>query len=146
MLLSITDRWRSKFENSNRSQNILISENGSIKIPNFYFAVRRILTLLFAIIKVQFNTLSFVRNLSKDFGPLQGILMCIFSYCQYKWSYSAMVARLTPDQNIMCSNPCGRIMFFFFVYFLLQFTKNDFIQSSVLSKIIKNNFSKCYYR
>ena len=112
MLLSITDRWRSKFENSNRSQNILISENGSIKIPNFYFAVRRILTLLFAIIKVQFNTLSFVRNLSKDFGPLQGILMCIFLSCQSKWPCGAMVARLTPDQKIDCSNPCGRIMFF----------------------------------
>ena len=49
---------------------------------------------------------------SKDFGPLQEILMCIFLSCQSKWPCGAMVARLTPDQKIDCSNPCGRIMFF----------------------------------
>ena len=130
-----------------KTRNNLFWENGSINFLNFYFAVRRILTLLFAIIKVQFNTLSFVRNLSKDFGPLQWILMCIFSCSQYKWPCGAMVARLTPDQKINWSNPCGCIIFLtFFCIFLLQFTKNDVIQSSVFSKIIKNNFSKCYYR
>ena len=40
---------------------ILFRENGSINFLKFFFAVRRIITLLFAIIKFQFNTLRFAK-------------------------------------------------------------------------------------
>ena len=47
------------------------------EFPLIFFTIRRIITLLFPIIKVQFNTMIFLRNLSKDFGSLQLISMRI---------------------------------------------------------------------
>ena len=52
-----------------KTLNNLFRENGSINFLKTFFAVRRIITILFAIIKGQFNTLRFAKILSKVFVP-----------------------------------------------------------------------------
>ena len=48
------------------------------EFPLIFFTIRRIITLLFPVIKVRFNTLIFLKN---HFGPLQLILMRIVYCC-----------------------------------------------------------------
>ena len=100
------DICSSKFKTSNRSQNIYKWENGSINFLNFYFAVRRIITLLFAIIKVQFNTWRFAKILSKVFVPFiydeKNTVDCI---------RSSVVEHLTSDQQVESSSPYRVLIF-----------------------------------